>query len=352
MWINKKVDPRLREYIIRQLLNFLRFLLAANDIEDTETKTFDEVCDETRKTFTWVKAEPEYMPKFKCLWDIIFNLLGLCDPYTDILSAYCRSNNITSKKDLYIKMSEELDVWVDAIDRHYQFNDIIIMALGMSQNQEIWYTFTSYNRIYGPPAKFYKDALAVLIKHNFKNINPLTNTIQYVKPFEKKYDDPLQQFFYEHIMIRILYVRTWVCKTHPDYCKYIQRIIRDNFSITIQIQPTYEDAKIPLKNMKQIINYCESKIPQYPTEIKRNVLFLYSVNSYICYYNYGRARFTNLAKMAELSYYYLRNLPMVPIMHGFCGATPIHEIPLEQIPEYYAQLTHSDSVRQIKPVRI
>ena len=368
MWLKNEVDDsileevnrRLREYIITQMLNFLRFILAVNEIEDSGTKTFDEVCADERDEFikpTTFEIENEYyhddyfeddyfedeydtekyIPNFKYLWDIIFNKFGQFNkqPYTPILSAYCRSNNITAKQTLYIQMAAELETWVDTIT---QFDDIVIIAIGMVRNIDICSIFEEYLRIshkHGPiKLLFYENILSILIENNFENIDQYSFKIQPLKPIKQKYDDPLQQVFVKFINSKVdgPHKNPTAIYTKETICKNISDIIYDMFDIIIPILPT--DANTEFDDIDQIIEYCELKIPQYPAEIKRNLSILQVIEVSI----YDDV-FTNLAKMAELSNYNLTNLPIGPMIYGFCGATPLNAIPLEDIPEYYERLT-------------
>ena len=354
MLLPENVNRRMREYIIWQMLNFLRFLLAVNNIADSETKTFDEVCAEERELFITEKTHESaryfydldnlYIPNYNCLWDLIFNTLGQNNqsPYTPILSAYCRSNNITTKTELYITMSAELENWVDTID---QLDDIVIILIGMVQNREIYHTFSAYTRIrYGFPdlIDLYQNILDALFDNNFENIDPDSYEIKPYIPIQIKYTDPLQQVFYKYI------IRSIDSTDPTELCDQISRTIYYRFNIIIQIQPTDNEKNIIIKNISQMRDYCESKIPQYPAEIKDHLSVLTSINGFITWHN----KFANLAKMAELSEYNLRNLPIIAIMGGLRGATPIDKIPLEEIPEYYARLTYSYSGKHTKPARI
>ena len=350
MWISEEVNCRLREFIITQMLNWLRFLLAVNDITDSNTITFDEFCADKRNGFIkWYNPSKNIL-NFKCLWDIIFVLINndLRISYTQILSAYCRSNKIATKKDLYVKMSSELDHWVDTIG---QFDEIVILSIVMSQNSDIWeelYKYDMFNMfdinhdIYNT---FYTNTLDILIKNNFENIDPYSDDIQPYKPIRTKYDDPHQQVFYKYIMLRFHTQHLYVGMTSNNICELLSRIILNIFNINIIIM--YE--KIMFNNIDQIIDYFESKIPQYPAEIKYYLSILASIKGFIPMPD--KIILANLAKMAELSNYNLRNLPIDPIIYGFSGATPLGKIPLEQIPEYYARLTHNYSGQHTKAAR-
>ena len=352
MRFSEEVNSRLREYIITQMLNFLRFLLAVNDIKDSGTKTFDEVCLEERKYFiTEMKIERVrafydldnlYIPNYNCLWDLIFNNIGrrIKESYTPILSAYCRNHKIMTKRDLYIKMSAELDSWINTIKR---FEDIVVISIGMARNFDIWHTFDVYSRnFYNGDActNWYRYALQILIENNFENINPDPKSESYeiltIETIKNKYDDPVQQVFYKYIMIRLIRGKKdlTVKMSTNDICNLLSRIIMYRFNINIPIHS--KDENIQFNNIDQIIEYAESKIPQYPTEIKDYLSILASANMYGC-----QIALANLAKMVELSKYNLRNLPIIPIIYGYYGATPLIDIPLEQIPEYYVRLTHN-----------
>ena len=364
MWISEEVDSRLREYIITQMLNYLRFLLTVNDIKDSGTKTFDEVCVEERKIFitentreslrAFYKLENLYIPNYNCLWDIIFNDLGFFkESYTPILSAYCRNNEIMTKSALYIKMSAELDSWINTIKR---FEDIVVIAIGMSRNFDIWYTFIGNGRnLYNDDtfSKYHRDILEILIKNNFEHIDPDAELygIRPIKPVINKYDDPWQQVFYKYIMIRLIrnHQHYLTVNTFPDYiCDILSRIIMYIFEIYIPIHS--KDENIKFNNIEQVIDYFESKIPQYPNEIKDQLSILKSTNVDIPLRR-SQNFLTNLAKMAELSNYNLCNLPIYPIVYGYCGATKLSEIPFKQIPEYYAKLTQSYSGLRTKAAR-
>ena len=345
MWINKEIDDRLREYLITQLLNWLRFLLAVNEITNSEMVLFDEArCDAIRWDYPHLELMPTYRPNYKCLWDIIFGLLGRHRPFTPLFSAYCRSNNITTKPDLYIKMSAELKIWVDKIDQFDQFDDMVIIAIGMTKNMHIYDAFYKYVRIrnasYDKPRyiKFYQNALDVLKKYNFENIDPDSHEIQLYRHIQIKYDVPLQQVFCKHIILRLIY-KIQTTYTFPLKSKYTCAILSNTifnvFRIIIDIRDT--DQNIDLDNMDQVIEYCESKIPHYPAIITEHLSIFMSINGYI--YIDSDSLFYNLSKMAELSYYNLRDLPMVAILNGYCGATPLHKI--QDIPEYYARITQS-----------
>ena len=351
---DSEIDRRLREYVIRQLLNWLRFLLAVNDISDSGTKTFDDVCADERAEFIHDQTHDMsgqfydrpnlYVPNYACLWDLIFNTLGHYNqtPFTPILSAYCRSNRITTKQALYSHMSDELESWVDTID---QFEDIVTIAIGMSKNRGIYETFMTYLRrrdedgVYKSKT-FYTDALDVLKKNNFENIDPCEYYIVPNDPIQKTFDDPLQQIFYEQV---IWYVRQYLVECwsrDPKFiCHAISSFINSYFAISIQIQPTFAEIVQKIDTIDQFIEYCESKIPQYPAEITDRLLILRSISGRIPGYENEQTRLANLAKMAKLSEYNLRDLPIREIVYGLRGATPIHEIPLDQIPEYYARLT-------------
>ena len=371
MWLKDVVDDsiledvnhRLRGYFIRQMLNWLRFLLAVDDITDSGTKTFDEVCADEREKFIhdqigYYDLQNLYVPNYRCLWDIIFNTLDYRTiPYTPIFSAYCRSNKIATKTDLYIKMSGELESWVDTIHR---FEDIVMIAIGMSQNNEIWYVFYKYNRVYNkrvPHTTFYTNALDVLSKNNFENFYPHTYDIYAYKPIQTTYDDPLQQIFVKNIILKIQFEIQFEIQNNRDFkttakniCVLLSNAIKLRFSINIPIHPTDAELNIRLDTIDQIIDYCESKIPKYPAEIKDYLLILSSINAYISITD--KITLANLAKMVELSDYNLRDLPIMAIICGLSGATPLEAIPLEQIPEYYERLTYSYSGKHTKPARI
>ena len=357
MWIidgvelSEDVNRRMREYIITQMSNFLKFLLAVNEIEDSGTKTFDEVCAE--KLYEVVYKAPKYMSNVKCLWDIIFNLLGIYirGTYTPILSAYCRTNKIITKHDLFIKMSAELDSWIHTID-----HNIDAIAFGISQKNDIWYIFNIYGQNYYNYTKIPKfciDTLDLIIKNDFENIDmdPDSAEIYRIIPIRNKYDDPLQQVFYKYIMIQLMrYKLNFVKMTSNDVYVILSKIIyRFDRHINININIPV-DEEIPLDNIDQIIEYAESKIPQYPAEIKDYLSIAASINRFIWYRN--KSTIVNLAKMAELSNYNLRDLPIDTIISGLCGARPLHEIPLEDIPAYYARLTYNYSGKHTKPARI
>ena len=346
MWLKDKVDGsiledfnrRLREYIITQMLNFLRFLLAVNEIEDSKKTTFEQVCDVEFRAFIGCNDSPKYIPNFKCLWDIIFNKLGhfIHSSVTPIFSAYCRDNEINTKHDLFIKMAADLERWVDTINR---FEDIVIIALGMSQNQEIWITFHIYPRI----TDYCTDVLELLIKNNFENIDPYSYKIQPYLPIKHKYDDPLQQVFYKYIILELKYIILGLeYKTYSpkSVCQLLSKIINDQFDINIQIHPT--DTTIQFDNIDQILEYCESKIPQYPAEITQYLSIATYINGMLEKRSIIKLyKLDNIAKLLELSKDNLHNMPINPIIYGVCGAPKLDEIPLEQIPEYYAKLTKS-----------
>ena len=365
MWLKDKVDDsileevnrRLREYVIRQMLNWLRFLLAVNDIADSGTKTFDEVCADEQTKFINIQKwyydrQNLYVPNYRCLWDIIFNLLGSNRIFTPIFSSYCRSNEIATKTDLYIKMSGELESWVNTINR---FDDIIIIAIGMSQNNEIWYVFHKYSRVYDKRVQhttFYTNALDVLSKNNFENIEPHTYDIYAYKPIQTTYDDPLQQIFVKYIIQNIQYefqTNRKFINMATNICELLSNEINYLFNISIPIHPTDAELNITLNNIDQITEYCESKIPQYPDKIKDYLVIYQSIG--ICIYIEHKSTIINLAKMAELSHYNLRDLPILSIINGEGGATKLAEIPLDQIPEYYARLTKSYSGLRTKAAR-
>ena len=354
--LSEDVNRRLREYIITQMLNFLQFLLAVNDISDSGTTTFDEICEAERIKFINTPSYEDdneyehgenyddgsviekYIPNFKCLWDIIFNKFGQDNPhpYTPILSAYCRSNNITKKQTLYIHMAEELDQWVKTITR---LDDIVIIAIGMVKNTDIYHIFEIYKRIqekHGETKLFYGNALHRLIKNNFENINPYSYYVCSIS--QKTYDDPLQQVFVEFINNSVNSKFSTGPWTKKYICDLVATIIYHTFDITIPIHPTETEIidDTEFYHIPQIIEYCESKIPQYPAEIKPHLSILQVIDVY-CFDEI----FDKLAKMAELSNYNLRNLPITAIINGDCGAIPIDEIP--NIPEYYARLTQSYS---------
>ena len=350
MRFSEEVNSRLREYIITQMLKLFRFILAVNNIEDSGTKTFDEVCADERTEFIHTQTydifdeyydRPNlYIPNFTCLWDIIFNTFSSHKnrPYTSILSAYCRSNDINTKKDLYIKMSAELERWVNTITR---FEDIVILAIGMSKNRDIWWAFQSYSNVLSP---FLTDAVDILIKNNFENIHPEIYTILPIKPIQTKYDDPRQHAFCEYIMRKLNYF----IKSHDPKSL---NLIYEEFSYIIRwfgITIPDEHTNLQLENIDQILEYFVSKIPQYPVDIKDYLSILMS--GYITTVH-NKCILTNLTKMAELSNYNLRNLPIDPIIAGYGGSTPLDEIPLEQIPEYYARLTHNYSGTHTKAAR-
>ena len=347
---NEEADRRLREYIITQMLNWFRFLLAVNEIEDSKKMTFEYFCANERSAFLFKYDSPKYIPNYTCMWDIIFNLLGHDIPFTPIFSAYCRSNKIKTKHDLYIKMSAELDIWVNTIN---QFDDIVRFAIGMSKNCDIWHIFREYIRVYNKQAKhttFYTNALDVLSKNNFENIELYLYKIIPYKPIQMMYDDIHQQTFFKFI---ISYLRhelrgySFKCSTYR-ICEFLSRHISGYFGIDVQINHT--DRNIMLNTFDQIIEYCKSKIPQYPAEIKDHLSILVSVEDAPIILE-NKLGMLKLAKMAELSHYNLRDLPIFPITLGHCGATPLDEIPLEQIPEYYARLTHNYSGKRTKAAK-
>ena len=365
MWLKDEVDDsileevnrRLREYIITQMSYFLRFMLAENEIEDSRTKTFDEVCDDERNELIQRYDSPKYIPNFNCLWDIIYNLwdIDTAKSYTPILSAYCRSNKIATKNDLYIKMSAKLESWIRTINR---IEDIVIIAIGMSRNHDICYTLNIYDRNYNNEysiTKFYKDSLDILIKNNFENIDPDLLSFGYgirpIKPVQNKYDDPLQQVFYKYIMRRFRQIQPdlTVNMTPGEICELLSEIIHFRFRINISLNIPIIDKNIRFNNIDQIVDYFESKIPQYPTKLKDHLAILLSIGR--LGYTSNDSLIANLAKMAELSKYNLRNLPIDLIINGYSGATPLDEIPLEDIPEYYARLTHNYSGTHTKAAR-
>ena len=256
-------------------------------------------------------------------------------------------------------MSSDLDRWIHTID---QIEDIVLLSIGMSKNCDMYDTYTTYGRsrdddgVY-TPYSFITDALDVLIKNNFENIDPYSYEIQPFKPIKQKYDDPLQQVFYKNIMIRLRDdIRPyWLfTKTPKTICELLTQIIREGFNVTIPLRPTFAEVvqNTQFENIDQIIEYCESKIPQYPSEITDRLLILLSINGHIPVDDNETPRLENLAKMAELSKYNLRDLPIKAIIYGLSAATPLEEIPLEQIPEYYARLTYSYSGKHTKAARI
>ena len=352
MEIDAETKRRLSEYIITQMLNVLRFLLNVNEIVDSDTKTFDEVRIDTCNCFK--QYYPKYIPNFNCLWDIIFNFLSWNYKrvsYTPIFSAYCRSNNIATKKDLYIKMSDELERWVDTIDR---FEDLVIIAIGMTQKCDIWGAFIKYGYPPKKTTKFYRDILDILRANNFENIDWSPHGFKPYKPIKTKYDDPHQQVFYKHIMIQLSMMQSWfsIKMTTNAVCTELSELIYAMFDVEIPVRLLDENIElnnIEIHNIDQIIEYLESKIPQYPDEIKDHLSILASIDIYINPEN--KHTMTKLAKMAELSKYNLRHLPIYSIIHGFGGATPLEDIPLEQIPEYYARLTQSYSGTHTKAAR-
>ena len=360
MWRTEEVKFRLREYIVPQLINWFRFLLSVNDIVDSGDRTFEQVCADERAAFIHTHTHTAFgeqydrpnlcVPNYKCLWDIIFNTIGYCIPYsyTPIFSAYCRSNDISRKDILYSTMSKELKSWVDTIDSD---EDLITIAIGMSKNTDIFDTFTTYTRrrdedgVYKRET-FYTDALEILIKNNFENIDPYSYNIQPYLPIKQKYDDPLQQIFYKFIMIvfRVVIQEYWMfTKTPKSICELLSETIYGRFNVEMYFRPTYAEIGKKFENIDQIIEYAESKIPQYPSRIKPQLLILQSINGSGYDYDNNKQLLANLAKMAELSKYNLRELPITAIVYGYCCPKPLHEIPLEQIPEYYARLTQSYS---------
>ena len=342
MWINEEVNRRLRGYLITQMSNFLQFLLAVNEIKDSDTTTFDEVCVSERSKYIYRPTHDR--PYFKCLWDIIYNYVGfyIIWSYTPIFSAYCRSNDINTKTDLYIKMVSNLESWVDTID---QFEEMMTISIGMSKNTDIYSTFMTYFRYRkSKPMTFYIDTLDILIKNNFENIDPYSYIIQPYIQSKQIYNDPLQQLFYKLIMhqINLDNKTNNLLNSSTFLCAYISRQIYNKFNITM---PIYTEMDIGFEKKSQIIDYCESKIPQYPTSITNYLLILQSINGYI---PGDEPEIPKLAKMAELSHYNLRNLPILAIIFGNCGATSLYKIPLEDIPEYYARLTYSYLGRHTK----
>ena len=350
MWISEEVDRRLREYIITQMMKLFQFILAVNDIEDSGTKTFDEVC-----TDEWTYIFPNIIPNYKCLWGFILHTSRkyFRRPYTPILSAYCRSNKINTKKELYIKMSAELESWINTIN---MFNDIVKIAIGMSQNKDICESFSIYGRISEDDSmmiNYYRDILDLLIKNNFENIDPYPDSMQ-LKPYKTiqiKYDDPHQQVFYKYIMFRLIKKNQYIhiTRTRSEICFQLLEIIYNIFYIIISIRPTYAEWDLQLNNIDQIIEYAESKIPQYPSKIKDHLSILTSIDGF--HYFPRGYNLSNLSKMAELSNYNLRDLPIEPIIYGEYGATPLEDIPLEKIPEYYARLTHNYSGQRTKAAK-
>ena len=248
-------------------------------------------------------------------------------------------------------MSNELDRWVDTINN---FNDIVIIAIGMSRNLDIYSVFGYYDRGYNKHdthATFYMDALDVLIKNNFENIEPNSYYIYAYTPIQTTYDDPLQQIFVKNIIHKIQFEiqhNSDFKKTATNICNVLYEIIYYRFNIHITMHHT--DGDIPLNTIDQIIDYCESKIPQYPDKIKDHLSILRSINKFL-YIDNKYIKY-NLAKMAELSNYNLRDLPINAIIYGEYGAIPLEKIPLEEIPEYYARLTYSYSGKHTKPARI
>jgi hypothetical protein len=175
-----------------------------------------------------------------------------------------------------------------------------------------------------------------------------------IEPIKTKYDDPHQQVFYKYIMLRIHAIQTNLGfeMTTKMACATLSCIIDDMFYVKIPIHLLDENIEInniELNNIDQIIEYLESKIPQYPDEIKDHLLILTSSDGFI--QPEDKHEMANLAKMAELSKYNLRNLPIEAIINGFYGAIPIKKIPLEQIPEYYARITHNYSGTNTKAAR-
>ena len=350
MEINAETKRRLHEYIITQMSNFLRFLLAVNEIKDSSNETFDEVCTDIYYDQNISKYKHKY--NYKCLWTIIFKELGryISRSYTPILSAYCRKNKITTKHDLYIKMSDELESWINTIDR---LDDISVIAFGITQKNDIWHIFSKYSRNYSNDVeitKFYRDSLDIIIKNDFENIyiDHDYAKIKHIKPIQNKYDDPWQHVFYKYIILYIMRDQPYSAKITPnDICAILSDIIYSNFNIDIQIHST--DANIMLNNIDQIIDYADSKIPQYPAEIKDDLSILASINRFIN--TFDKSTIVKLAKMAELSNYNLSNLPIDVIIRGCFGAAPIQCIPLEQIPDYYARLTQSYSGMNTKAAK-
>ena len=330
MEINAETKRRLHEYTITQMLNILKFILAVNEITDSGTNTFDEVCIDKRNEF--ILTMSEYVPNFNCLWDIIFDMLDKDDEdsFTPILSAYCRSNKIKTKHDIYVKMSDELEKWVDTIDR---FEDRVIIAIGMSQKNQLCEIFSIYCRNYKNDVtitQFYRRALDILKKNNFENIDPDSYKIKPYTPIRTKYDDPLQQVFYKYIILDINYEKKMKLSIQA-ICMLLSQNIKYRFDIDIPIYPSDKNNDLII----EYVDYVESKIPQYPDKIKGHLSILASIDWFI------EDESENLVKMAELSKYNLRNLPIEPIINGYYGATPLDDIPLEDIPEYYARLTYS-----------
>ena len=333
MWISLEIDRRLREYIITQMLNFLKFLLVVNDIDYPDITNYADICDIERDKLIRIGYP---IPNYNYLWDVIFTLLNIDWSYTQIFSAYCRSNEIKTKHDFYVKMSAELESWIDTI---YKLNDIVIMAIGMAQKFDIWTIFDIYARITFTDVitDFYSDALDILKDNNFENIDPNSYEIRPIEQIQTKYDDRLQQVFYEYIM-RAFRTENYWAGTPISICESLSRILSQRFNINISIQPNDTEINIKMDNDDQIINYLESKIPQYPDEIKSHLIIISTINKFIPRCN--DIFLIKFAKMAELAHYNLNNLPIGPIIFGY-GSTPLVDIPLEEIPEYYARLTQS-----------
>jgi hypothetical protein len=340
MIVDAEIDPKLRNYVIKQMLQFLQFLLNLNEISDSNTYEFDAIC---KKDYY-----DQRMEKFENLWDIIF--IKLCDgkyKYTTLFSAYCRKYNITTKKDMYIHMSESLETWVD---RTYHYIDKVILTIGMSTNENIQSVYDyhlDYIENWGPD--YLKNIVDALKLTNLDGTTlPLTYAWWSLNPIqiEIKYDDPLQQLFYAKFVEFIIRNREFSKYDDTQFTHIVEYSIQDIITDFIDSKINFKVAPNVYNKYFQVngvyLDY-DIQIPQYPPEIKPYLIIMQSLPPQIGFYTYNNV--DKLAKLAELSGYNLSGLPLNII------DWILYSVSDEQLPGFYNQISHrySGSNTKIAP---
>jgi hypothetical protein len=302
-------------------------------------------------------------PACNCLWDVLFNRLGeKLYNYTSILSAYRAKYGITTKDQIYHRMINELDAWIDTINDQ---NDIITIALGMALNITIFDVFYKYCRVrnedmFHKPANFYNNLLDELVKINFDatnlsidywhyindmslfiNVKPYTPQLQQISDLQSVYESQITSLC-RYLIHDMEYdsddVSDIACnKGTIQYC--IQILTIDVFGCYFIKTYCYLKKYGRLNNITdkwQILDHIKAAIGPYPKTLE-HVLELYRTHRFKFYYmsGYYHNYYTIMMKSIDFD-----TIPIKLINIHF---------PIEHIPEYCSKL--SKTYRRIKAAK-
>lgn len=403
-WPNEGIYIKMRQYMYDQMSNLFQFYLNISEITDKNSTTFKYelnrfACIYKNYNAITFSTQFPYYSKCDCIWDIMYIMAGKCeflnrfggdtcyiDYCSKIFSAYCRSYSISTKLELYKTLVSELPDW---INRSHKIEDTIIIALGMSLNENISDLFTRCSHM-----EFYKKFIwETLTEYNFNfdKYGSVQLSWDSLTPIDIEIvsTDEYEQLYYESIITRLYYDINNIKfeKNKKNKLPYNVKELVDHYTNSLhdpRNHELYSSCIIPIlerfdvTDKWQILDIVKSELSlQYPDKFKPYLKIMKSLNHSTRHYfvqyliktilsthltpdlfglmfisgiriprdpvGYVElSELTGLATIAELSGYNLRDYPI-------CILNSLVEKPSEPIHEIYKKITHRYNGTHTKP---